>query len=34
MNGKELFFGEHEFIVSKTDLSGKITYGNGLFIKI
>lgn len=34
MNGKELFFGDNEFIVSKTDLGGRITYGNGLFIKI
>lgn len=34
MAGKELYFGEDEFIVSKTDLKGKITYGNSLFIKI
>jgi PAS domain S-box-containing protein len=34
MNGTELFFGEDQFIVSKTDLQGKITYGNGLFIEI
>lgn len=31
---KELSFGDHEFIVSKTDLKGRITYGNALFIKI
>lgn len=30
----EVFFDENEFIVSKTDLKGKITYGNELFIKI
>lgn len=30
----EVFFGEDEFIVSKTDLKGRITYGNALFIKI
>ncbi|MDD5051304.1 MAG: PAS domain S-box protein [Sulfuricurvum sp.] len=34
MANQELTFGEEEFIVSKTDLSGKITYGNELFIKI
>ena len=34
MNGSELFFGEDEFIVSKTDLQGKITYGNSLFIEM
>ncbi len=27
-------FGENEFIVSKTDLKGRITYGNALFINI
>jgi PAS domain S-box-containing protein len=27
-------FGENEFIVSKTDLKGRITYGNALFIDI
>lgn len=31
---KEIFFDEGEFIVSKTDLKGRITYGNALFIKI
>jgi PAS domain S-box-containing protein len=34
MSNQELTFGEEEFIVSKTDLSGKITYGNSLFIQI
>ena len=34
MSNKELIFGEEDFIVSKTDLSGKITYGNSLFIKM
>lgn len=31
---KELTFEDNEFIVSKTDLKGKITYGNELFIRI
>lgn len=31
---KELSFEDNEFIVSKTDLKGKITYGNELFIRI
>lgn len=34
MANKELTFGEEEFIVSKTDLHGKITYGNSLFIQM
>lgn len=34
MANQELTFGEEEFIVSKTDLQGKITYGNSLFIKM
>jgi len=34
MSHQELTFGDEEFIVSKTDLSGKITYGNALFIKM
>ena len=34
MANQELLFGEDEFIVSKTDLKGKITYGNALFIKM
>lgn len=34
MANQELTFGEEEFIVSKTDLQGNITYGNALFIKM
>jgi PAS domain S-box-containing protein len=34
MANQELTFGEEEFIVSKTDLNGKITYGNALFIEM
>ncbi len=34
MAGNELTFGDDEFIVSKTDLQGRIIYGNDLFIKI
>jgi PAS domain S-box-containing protein len=34
MAGIALTFGEHEFIVSKTDLAGKIIYGNQLFIEM
>ena len=34
MANQELTFGEGEFIVSKTDLNGKITYGNALFIRM
>ena len=34
MAGKEIYFGDEEFIVSKTDLKGRITYGNSLFIKM
>jgi PAS domain S-box-containing protein len=34
MTGKQLSFGEEDFIVSKTDLKGKIIYGNALFIEI
>lgn len=34
MANQELTFGEEEFIVSKTDLKGKITYGNTLFLKM
>ncbi len=29
--GKEIFFPKNEFIVSKTDLKGKLTYTNSLF---
>ncbi len=32
MANQELTFKDDEFIVSKTDLKGKITYGNALFI--
>lgn len=32
--GKERTFGEEELIVSKTDLKGKITYGNEVFLRI
>lgn len=32
--GKEQFFGEDEIIVSKTDLQGKITYANNIFLKV
>jgi PAS domain S-box-containing protein len=34
MANQELTFGEDQFIVSKTDLQGSITYGNALFITI
>lgn len=34
MSGHEVLFSENEFIVSKTDLGGRITYGNALFIEI
>lgn len=32
--GNELYFDENAFIVSKTDLKGKITYANDLFIEL
>lgn len=32
--GREVFFNEDEIIVSKTDLTGKITYANDVFLKI
>ncbi|DAB35754.1 MAG TPA: PAS sensor protein [Sulfurospirillum cavolei] len=32
--GNELFFGEDQFVVSKTDLKGKITYVNDLCIEM
>jgi len=32
--GKERTFGEDEVIVSKTDLKGRITYGNEVFLRI
>lgn len=34
MAGMELTFDEKEFIVSKTDLAGKIIYGNEVFISM
>lgn len=34
MPNQEITFGENDFIVSKTDLDGRITYGNELFIQI
>ncbi len=34
MANRELTFNEEEFIVSKTDLNGKITYGNSLFMQM
>lgn len=34
MAGNELTFSDDKFIVSKTDLGGKITYGNELFISM
>lgn len=34
MAGTELTFSDNEFIVSKTDVAGKITYGNELFISM
>jgi len=32
--GREVTFGEDEFIVSKTDLQGRITYCNDVFIRV
>lgn len=32
--GHERFFDENEVIVSKTDLGGRITYANDLFVKV
>lgn len=34
MANQEVTFSETEFIVSKTDLQSRITYGNSLFIKL
>lgn len=34
MANQEITFGENDFIVSKTDLRGFITYGNALFIQM
>ncbi len=33
-HGKEVFFERDELIVSKTDLKGKLTYTNDIFLKI
>ncbi|WP_135081718.1 PAS domain S-box protein [Terasakiella sp. SH-1] len=33
-NSKEVFFNNHELIVSKTDLKGRITYANDVFLKV
>lgn len=32
--GVERTFGEHELIVSKTDVTGKITYANDVFLRV
>lgn len=32
--GKEIFFDEEEIIVSKTDLTGRITYANQVLVKV
>jgi PAS domain S-box-containing protein len=34
LTGVETFFGEEEIIVSKTDLSGRITYCNDVFMRV
>lgn len=34
LSGKERFFDEDELIVSKTDLTGKLVYGNRTFYKL
>lgn len=34
VTGKEVFFGDSEIIVSKTDLKGKITYANKVFLDV
>lgn len=34
LSGKERFMGEHDIIVSKTNLKGFITYGNDVFYDI
>ena len=33
-SGRETTFDEHEIIVSKTDLTGKITYANDVFVRV
>ena len=32
--GTEIFFGEDELIVSKTDIKGRITYANDIFVRV
>lgn len=32
--GREIYFGDDEIIVSKTDLAGKITYANEVFLRV
>ncbi len=34
VTGKEVIFGDHELIVSKTDLTGRLTYCNDVFLRI
>lgn len=34
ISGREVFFDDNEIIVSKTDLKGKLTYGNRTFYKL
>lgn len=34
VTGKEVFFGDNEIIVSKTDLKGYLTYANDVFLDI
>lgn len=34
VTGKEISFGEDEIIVSKTDLKGRITYANDVFLRV
>lgn len=34
VTGKEVFFGDDEIIVSKTDLKGRLTYANNVFLRI
>ncbi|MAN79015.1 MAG: chemotaxis protein [Rhodospirillaceae bacterium] len=34
LTGKEISFGEDEIIVSKTDLKGRITYANDVFLRV
>jgi PAS domain S-box-containing protein len=34
VTGKERYFGDDDIIVSKTDLKGRITYANGLFMEL